>query len=343
MATRRQHLRHVILYEYQKKISPAEAHRNINLVYANSVSVRTVQDWFRKFQTGDFSLEEKSRSGRPSVVDNDVLKTLVEADPRLTLDEMATKMECGSETIRRHLEEIGKVHKHGVWVPHKLSEKNKIQRSTISSSLLLRNNREPFLDRIITGDEKWVLYVNIRKRKQWLNRGQTPLPTPKDGIHPKKIMLCIWWDMRGVVHWEFLDSNLTITADIYCQQLDRLHQELLHNRPSLINRKGVILQVDNARPHIARKTQQKIHQLGWEVLPHPPYSPDMAPSDYHLFRSLQHYLSEKVFCNEEDIKTHISSFIGSKTPDFFKRGIENLTKRWKAVIENEGDYILQKI
>ena len=154
-------------------------------------------------------------------------------------------------------------------------------------------------------------------------------------------MLCIWWDIRGVVHWELLDSNLTITADIYCQQLDRLNQELVRNRPALINRKGVILQHDNARPHIARQTQQKINQLGWEVLPHPAYSPDMAPSDYHLFRSLQHHLSKKVFDNEEEIKTDISSFIASKPLEFFRRGIGNLTKRWEAVIDNEGDYIIE--
>jgi histone-lysine N-methyltransferase SETMAR len=73
-------------------------------------------------------------------------------------------------------------------------------------------------------------------------------------------------------------------------------------------------------------TQQKIRELGLEVLPHPPYSPDIAPTDYHLFKPLQHYLSEKEFEDEEDVKD-IISFIVSKTTDFFKRGIENLVMR----------------
>jgi [histone H3]-lysine36 N-dimethyltransferase SETMAR len=249
-------------------------------------------------------------------------------------------MECSHEAIRQHLQQIGKVLKEGVWVPHQLSTQNRIQRVTIASSLLARNSREPFLDRIVTGDEKWVLYVNVKKRKQWLSSGQRPVPMPKPGLHPQKIMLCIWWDMRGVVHWELLDPNLTITADVYCQQLVRLSQALVRNRPSLVNRKGVILQHDNARPHIARVTQQKIRELGWEVLPHSPYSPDMAPSDYHLFRSLQHHLSGQEFEDEEDVKQAITSFIASKTTDFFKRGIENLVIRWEAVVDNEGDYIL---
>ena len=97
-------------------------------------------------------------------------------------------------------------------------------------------------------------------------------------------MLSIWWNVKGVVHYELLEPGKTITADMYCQQLDRLKQALKQKHPALVNRKGVILHHDNARPHTARLTQNKLHSLGWEVLPHPPYSPDLAPSDFHLLR-----------------------------------------------------------
>jgi histone-lysine N-methyltransferase SETMAR len=209
---------------------------------------------------------------------------------------METKLNTFHETVRTHLQKLGKVLKEGV---------------------------RPFLDQIVTGDEKWILYVNIKRKKQWLSRGQKPVPTAKPDLHPQKIMLCIWWDMRGVIHFELLNSNQTITSELYCQQLDRLNQSLVQNHSSLVNRKGVLLH-DNARPHVARLTEQKIRELGWEVLPHPPYSPDMAPTDYHLFRSLQHYLNGKEY--EKEIKQDITLFIESKPPKFFKQGIENLVK-----------------
>ena len=67
---------------------------------------------------------------------------------------------------------------------------------------------------------------------------------------------------------------------------------------------------DNARPHTARITSQKVEELGWEKIPHPPYSPDLAASDYHLFRSLQNHLKETAFATPEEVKM---PFVSSST------------------------------
>ena len=57
--------------------------------------------------------------------------------------------------------------------------------------------------------------------------------------------------------------------------------------------KGVILEHDNARPRRVIRTLEKINEMGWDVLLHSPYSPDIAPSDFHLFQSLQHFQCDK--------------------------------------------------
>uniref|UniRef100_A0A0K0FBF9 Histone-lysine N-methyltransferase SETMAR n=1 Tax=Strongyloides venezuelensis TaxID=75913 RepID=A0A0K0FBF9_STRVS len=77
----------------------------------------------------------------------------------------------------------------------------------------------------------------------------------------------------------------TINSELYCQLLDKVHQKLFQKRPSLVNRKGSILLHDNKRPHISRITLQKLNDLKYETLAHPPYSPDLAPTDFHFFKN----------------------------------------------------------
>jgi histone-lysine N-methyltransferase SETMAR len=89
----------------------------------------------------------------------------------------------------------------------------------------------------------------------------------------------------------FVPDSRTINAGVYSQQLQKMYTVLLEKYPALVNRKRVLLQQDNARPHTAKKTLQKIEELeGIELLPHPAFSPDLVPSDYYLFRSLAQFL-----------------------------------------------------
>ena len=76
-------------------------------------------------------------------------------------------------------------------------------------------------------------------------------------------MLCVWWDMKGIIYYEFLKANETVNASLYSQQLMRMNQALLRKRPN--NGKGnrkVILLHDNARPHVAKYSREAIEELG---------------------------------------------------------------------------------
>ncbi|GFX12538.1 putative DD34D transposase [Trichonephila clavipes] len=79
----------------------------------------------------------------------------------------------------------------------------------------------------------------------------------------------------------------TLNSDIYCQRLDTLKLEIDQKQPKLANRRGVMFHQDNAKPHTSVVTRQKLWELGWEFLMHPPYSLDLTPNDYHLFLLLQ--------------------------------------------------------
>jgi len=140
-----------------------------------------------------------------------------------------------------------------------------------------------------------------------------------------------------VVFFEFLPRNVTINSNVYCQQLDKLNEAITEKRPKLINRKGVVFH-DNARLHTSLMTRKKLLEFGWDVLPHLPYLPDLAPSDYYLFRSLQNSLNRKTFAS--DIERHLIQFFDNKDRTFFENGIMKLTERWQKVIKQSGQYII---
>lgn len=331
-------VRSAMFYEFKLGHSAAECFRNICKAFGEeAVTERTCQRWFHRFRSGDESLEDEEREGRPSLVDEEALKECIEADPRQSLRELATRFGCTHVTIASHLHSIGKTVRHGKWVPHELTENNLCQRLLICSSLLSRAKRIDFFDSIVTSDEKWIQYDNPHRKLQWLEKGEPPVTTPKADAHGKKVLLCVWWNSRGLVHFELLDPGQTVTADLYIQQLSHVDQAL---RRQGVDTTTTKLLHDNARPHTAKITQQKIEEFGWEVLPYAPYSPDLAPSDYHLFRSMQHALEEKKFKNREEVQIWVSGYFESKPAEFFANGIQSLRGRWRKVIDNNGNYLV---
>lgn len=341
MSVDKVHLRHCLRYEFAQGKSATAATQNICNAYGeNAVNVRSAQRWFNKFRSGNFSLKDDTRSSKTLKIDEDELKVIIENNPRLTTREIALKMNVSHSTVARHLHRLGMVSRYDVWTPHALSPANLLDRVSTCVALNARQNLEPFLHRFVTGDEKWIVYNNVIRRKHWGIPGQTPLVTPKGALHEKKVMLCIWWDCRGIIHYELLERNETITAEKYCSQLMRLKSKLTEKRPQILNRGGIVFHHDNARPHVAMITQHKLKELGWDVLKHPPYSPDLSPSDFHLFRSLQFFLNGKKIDSMEHIKTSLNSFFASKPQQFYNDGIFKLIERWRKVIETEGNYII---
>ena len=240
-----------------------------------------------------------------------------------------------------HLKQLGYFPKLDTWLPHELKETHVTPRINSCDLLKKRNENDPFLKRLITGDEKWVVYNNIKRKRSWSRPGEPTQTTSKADIHQKKVLLSVWWDYKGIVYFELLPPNRTINSDVYIEQLTKLNNAVEEKRPELTNRKGIVFHHDSARPYTYLTTRQKLFELGWDVLPHPPYSPDLAPSDYFLFRSLQNSLNGKNFNNDDDVKSYLIQFFANKNQKFYERGIMMLPERWQKVIDQNGQYITE--
>ena len=161
----------------------------------------------------------------------------------------------------------------------------------VSSSLILHNNNKPFLNQIVTCNEKWILYDNQHWPAQWLDWEDAPRHFPKPSLHQKKFMVTVWWPVAHLVHFFcFLNQSKIITSEMYAQQINEMHLQCL--KPALVNRKGSILLHDNAQLHVTQPMLQGLNELVYEVLPHPLCSPDPLPTDYHFFKQLNNFLQE---------------------------------------------------
>ncbi|GFX48070.1 histone-lysine N-methyltransferase SETMAR [Trichonephila clavipes] len=89
-----------------------------------------------------------------------LLRAQLEANPCQTIEEMSNALNQPWLTIQAHLQQISKTNRAGVWVLHNLPEENRAHRSATCTLLLQRYNTEPFFDRLITADEKWIMYDN---------------------------------------------------------------------------------------------------------------------------------------------------------------------------------------
>lgn len=336
----KRHLREALLFVFHLKKNATAAHQMIVEAYGNdAVSIRTCQEWFQRFKSGDFNVNDKEHGKPPKNFEDEELQALLDEDATQTQEQLAISLNVTQKTLSVRLHAMGKIQKEGKWVPYVLTERNKERRKTTCEILLERFQRKSFLHRIVTGDEKWIYFDNPKRKRSWVSPGQPTTSTARPNIHAKKVLLCVWWDQHGILYYELLQTGETVTAIRYQNQLLQLRNELAVKRPEWTDRHDkVIMLHDNAKPHVAKLITDTLKNFNWEVLPHPPYSPDIAPSDYHLFRSMAHGLAEQHFRNREDVKNWLDNWINSKPANFFKGGIKKLPNIWENVVNNDGNY-----
>ena len=89
---------------------------------------------------------------------------------------------------------------------------------------------------------------------------------------------------------------------------------------------------DNARPHTAHLTLEKIEKMVWEILPHPPYNPDLAPSDYNLFGFVKNQMRGQNYETNETLQTAVSQCLRAAGTEFCRTGIFKLPARWEKCV-----------
>lgn len=342
--------RAIVYFLWKEGSSGAEIVRRLHHVFGDDALGRTtVFKWIERFKTGRQSLEDNERTGRPKATDDGekakIIEEVVLGDRCLTVREIAAATGISKTSTHRIMSE--KLHMKKLtarWVPRLLNIDQKNARKAACEQLLdiLDHLGESFWSRLVTVDETWLpFYLPETKEqsRQWCRRGDRPPLKAKTVPSAGKVMVTVFWDCQGVILVDYLPKGMTINSAYYSNLLDKDLRTALKNKRRGKLSSVPLLQQDNARSHTAALTTTTITRMGWTLLPHPPYSPDLAPSDYHLFSALKQPLRGHHFASLDDMKSAVNTWIRETPPSFFESGIKKLKERWQKCIKLNGEYI----
>ena len=341
-------VRAVIKYLVLKKLTAKEIFEDLTKTLGtNAPSYTMVKKWAAEFKRGRISIEDP-RSGRPKNPKTEDLPELVMeiimADRRTTQRQIADTLKISQSSVHEIIRDTLKMTKVSArWVPRLLTEKQKIERARSARSNLAIFNADPegFLNRFVTMDETWVHHYEPETKeqsKQW-KHATSPTPTKaKSQPSAGKVMASIFWDSEGVLLVDYLEKGKTINGKYYANLLRQLRAKILELRPGKIT-KVVMFHQDNAPAHTSGIAMQTIKDCGFELLDHPPYSPDLAPSDFYLFPKMKNELRGKHFSDNDDVIDAVNDFLGGQSKSFYKEGIMKLQERWSKCVSMKGSYV----
>ena len=223
------------------------------------------------------------------------------------------------------------------WVPHMLSESEKHQRVNIARKLLKRYGEDgDEMLQVIVIDETWIRSFEPKLKRQsseWQTKNSARPVKFSRSQNCAKMLMIFAYDFRGVLMAHRVPTGQTMNKEYYkmyiriilCPGIRRKRQEMTDRTPLLLH--------DNASPHKANIVKELLELYQWEVLDHPPYSPDLSPFDFDLFPKLKEPLRGIRYESLDELECAVNREIRRINFGSLATGIYALPKRWNSVIQ----------
>ncbi|GFV18768.1 histone-lysine N-methyltransferase SETMAR [Trichonephila clavipes] len=225
------------------------------------MSSSKVRKWVRAFKDGRENVHDEPLSGGPSVITDDLVNAVdekIREDRRFTISTLALEFSnVGRTTLNKVVSEKLKFRKLCArWVLRLLTEEHKLKRMACALDFLDRYHKgDPFLERIVTGDETWVSHITPESKRQSMEWRHTNSPVrvkAKRTISTRKVMATVFCDRHGVLLVEFMQQGTTINAAAYCATLTKLRRAIQNKRRGLLM-SGVLLLHDKCQTPFCHK------------------------------------------------------------------------------------------
>jgi histone-lysine N-methyltransferase SETMAR len=151
-------------------------------------------------------------------------------------------------------------------------------------------------------------------------------------------MVTVFWDCGGVILVDVMPRGATINSKSYINTPNKLKKRFRPVQPGK-NPAEMLLQHDSARPHTSLRTREHITKMGWTVLPHPPYSPYLAPSDFHLSGSLKDALHGTHFEDDNSVIEAVRKWLRRQDKSWYRQGMHALVPHRCKAVQVDGDNV----
>jgi len=308
-------------------------------------SYATVKRWVKRFREGRDDVDDDPRSGRPvfMLTDENIerVRQVIEDDRHSTYDDIMAETSLCYDTIERIIHDCLKMRKvTSRWVAHQLTDEQKQERLRICRQNLAKfRNGTWRLDDIVTGDETWIYHrQNGRKSSNatWVAENEPPRTIVRRNRFEPRTLFCFFFNSSGPVLIHKVDKGNTIDHNYYIDNcLEPVINEIRRQTKSL-HTKCIKLLHDNGSPHTHSDVIDFLTEERVEIMPHPPYSPDLAPCDFWLNDYIKRKLTDQP--NEESLTQEVYKVMKNIPEKEFKKTFDKLLERMELCISNKGGY-----
>jgi hypothetical protein len=304
--------------------------------------LRTIQFWLREIERGRQDLHDAARSGRPPLDDVDAaIMRIIYKFPFESARSIAQTLNLAHSTILNHLHtSLGYQSFHLRWVPHLMTEDLMKKRKEVATQMLplLEEAAQEGWKHFVTGDESWFFLSRSPQRMWSLTRDDVATKV-RPNIQTKKIMFTIMWSPRGFHVINQLPDDTKMNSTYYVNNvLQELYQCFFphgHGPRS----KYLVIHVDNCSIHKSAQSEQFMVAHKMFRMSHPPYSPDLAPSDFYLFGTVKNQLEHIQLSEHDDFFEKLYEILQSIPKEELARVFTAWRERVRQVAYGTGDYI----
>ena len=301
----------------------------------NIPTLRHIQRLAKQFRDGERVLvKRKEGSGRPRTSRTEehieAVRLEVEQDNKISLNQLSDNVDLPVTTVYRILtKDLHKKSLYAKWIPHELTDANKVSRVNIANECLNTLNGG-----VVVIDEKWVYekpHPPPQNIRAWGDSARDRPSVFRRSMSARKFHIIVGINFRGEHYTEVLEPGETVNSDRYIQFL----QGIIH-----VRRRGTLsIMHDNATPHTSRVTRKFLEENAIGLVQQPPYSPDFNLCDRLIFRNFEVSRRGQVFNNVADVRNFLENYLQQFSRFILTNELANILDHLHLVIAANGDYV----